>query len=221
MFEAAEPFEVRFLEYFAVLGRRYAMSLKPSKAKPNPKKIELARIKVEQAMREIVDGQSEFAETFINAAYSDEPGTVVWGLAMTVWASAGPMGQADLRARGKSILDLAAKKRPAHRLLIRAHMLIAKNERKFNRAHGFLDMMLRLDTKDVEAIDDRIKLYMLQEDYQKAAEILHKALMKWPENEGLQETQVQFKDESKQCFHCGTYMRAEAPFCPKCKHSFL
>ena len=82
-------------------------------------------------------------------------------------------------------------------------------------------MMKRLDPKDVEAIDDRVKLFMLQEDYQKAAKLLHKALMKWPEDERLKETQVQFKDESKQCFHCGIYMRAEAPFCPGCKHSFL
>ena len=50
-----------------------------------------------QAMREIVDGQAQFAEKFINAAYDDEPGTVVYGLGMTVWASAGPMMEDELR----------------------------------------------------------------------------------------------------------------------------
>ncbi len=221
MFEAAEAFDVRFLEYFARLGRRYVMSLKASNAKPDPEKVELAKIKVEQAMREIVDGQSEFAETFINAAYSDEPGTVVWGLAMTVWASAGPMMEDDLRQRGKAILDAAARKRPSHRLLIRAHAIMSRSERNYAKSHRFLDMMLRLDANDVEAVDDKINLFMLQEDFQKAAGMLHKAMQKWPDNELLQSTQNQFKRDSKPCPRCGTYMRFAAPFCPKCKHSFL
>jgi tetratricopeptide (TPR) repeat protein len=221
MFEAAEAFDVRFLEYFARLGRRYAMSLKPSNAKPDPEKVELAKIKVEQAMREIVDGQSEFAETFINAAYTDEPSTVVWGLGMTVWASSGPMMEDDLRKRGKAILDAAAKKRPGHRLLLRAHAIMARSERNYAKSHRFLDMMLRLDANDVEAVDDKLNLFMMQEDFQKAAGMLQKALQKWPDAKALHDTQAQFKRDSKPCTRCGTYMRFAAPFCPKCKHSFL
>lgn len=221
MFEAAEAFDVRYLEYFARLGRRYVMELPASNAKPDPAKVELAKIKVEQAMREIVDGQSEFAETFINAAYSDEPGTVVWGLGMTVWASAGPMMEDELRKRGKSILDAAAKKRPAHRLLIRAHAIMARAERNYGKAHRFLDMMLRLNSNDVEAVDDKINLFMMQEEYQKAASMLSKAVQKWPDSDLLKNTQVQFQRDSKKCTRCGTYMRFAAPFCPKCKHSFL
>jgi tetratricopeptide (TPR) repeat protein len=221
MFEAAEAFDVRFLEYFARLGRRYVMSLKPSNAKPDPEKVELAKIKVEQAMREIVDGQSEFAETFINAAYTDEPSTVVWGLGMTVWASSGPMMEDDLRKRGKAILDAATKKRPGHRLLLRAHAIMARSERNYAKSHRFLDMMLRLDANDVEAVDDKINLFMMQEDFQKAAGMLQKALQKWPDAKALHDTQAQFKRDSKPCTRCGTYMRFAAPFCPKCKHSFL
>jgi tetratricopeptide (TPR) repeat protein len=221
MFEAAEGFDVRYLEYFARLGRRYVMSLPASNEKPDPAKVDLAKIKVEQAMREIVDGQNEFAETFINAAYSDEPGTVVWGLGMTVWASAGPMMEDDLRARGKSILDAAAKKRPANRLLIRAHAIIAKSERNFAKAHKFLDMMLRLDPNDAEAVNDKVELFMLQEDYQKAAGMLQKAAKKWPQSQLIQATSGAFSRDSKQCPRCGTYVRFAAPFCPKCKHSWL
>jgi tetratricopeptide (TPR) repeat protein len=221
MFEAAEAFDVRFLEYFARLGRRYVMSLKDSQKKPDPEKVELAKIKVEQAMREIVDGQSEFAETFINAAYTDEPGTVVWGLGMTVWASAGPMMEDELRQRGKAILDAAVRKRPAHRLLLRAHATMARSERNFGRAHKFLDMMLRIDSNDAEAVDDKVNLFMLQEEYQKAAGMLQRALQKWPDNPLLTATQAQFKRDSKACPRCGTFMRFAAPFCPKCKHSFL
>jgi len=221
MFEAAEAFDVRYLEYFARLGRRYVMSLKDSNQKPDPEKVELAKIKVEQAMREIVDGQTEFAETFINAAYSDEPGTVVWGLAMTVWSSAGPMMEDELRKRGKSILDAAAKKRPAHRLLAQAHAIMSKAERNYAKAHRFYDMMLRLDPGDVEAVADKIDLFMTQEEFQKAAGMLAKAMQKWPGNELLQQVQNTFKRDSKQCPRCGTYMRFAAPFCPKCKHSFM
>jgi ribosomal protein S27AE len=221
MFEAAEAFDVRFLEYFARLGRRYVMSLTPSNEKPDPEKVELAKIKVEQAMREIVDGQDEFAETFINAAYSDEPGTVVWGLAMTVWASAGPMLEDELRKRGKMILDQAARKRPKHRLLIRAHAIMAKSERNYAKAHGFYDMLLRLDGGDIEAVDDKINLFMLQEEFQKAALMLQKAFKRWPGDELLAATQDQFKRDSKPCPRCGTFMRFAAPFCPKCKYSFL
>jgi tetratricopeptide (TPR) repeat protein len=221
MFEAAEAFDVRYLEYFARLGRRYVMSLKPSKQPPDPEKVELAKIKVEQAMREIVDGQSDFAETFINAAYSDEPGTVVWGLGMTVWASAGPMMEDELRKRGKSILDAAAKKRPAHRLLIKAHAIMAKAERNYAKAHRFYDMMLRIDKNDVEAVADKVDLFMTQEEYQKAAGMLAKALQHWPDSEELLSVQRSFQRDSKQCPRCGTYMRFAAPFCPKCKHSFM
>jgi tetratricopeptide (TPR) repeat protein len=221
MFEAAEAFDVRFLEYFARLGRRYVMSLKPSEAKPNPEKVELAKIKVEQAMREIVDGQDEFAETFINAAYSDEPGTVVWGLAMTVWSSAGPMMEDELRKRGKAILDAAIRKRPAHRLLLRSQAIMAKSERNYLKAHRFYDMLLRLDSGDVEAVDDKINLFMLQEEFQKAALMIKKALSRWPDSDLLRATEGQFKRDSKACPRCGTYMRFAAPFCPKCKYSFL
>lgn len=221
MFEAAEGIDVRFLEYFARLGKRYVMSLPFSDQKPDPAKVELAKIKVEQAMREIVDGQSEFAETFINAAYADEPGTVVWGLGMTVWASAGPMMEDELRARGKSILDAAAKKRPGNRLLIRAHAIICKAARDYVKAHKFYDMMLRLDAGDVDAVNDKIQLFMLQEDFQKAASMLAKALQRWPEAAALRDTQGQFQRDSKQCPRCGTYTRFAAPFCPKCRHSWL
>lgn len=221
MFEAAEAFDVRFLEYFARLGRTYVMSLKPSKAKPDPERVELAKIKVEQAMREIVDGQSEFAETFINAAYTDEPGTVVWGLGMTVWSSSGPMMEDELRRRGKWIVDQAARKRPAHRLLLRALATIARSERNYIASHRFLDMMLRLDPNDMEAADDKINVFMLQEDYQKAAGMLSKALQKWPDAAPLHDTQNQFQRDSKVCTRCGTHMRFAAPFCPKCRHSFL
>jgi tetratricopeptide (TPR) repeat protein len=221
MFEAAEAFDVRYLEYFARLGRRYVMDLKPSNAKPDPEKVELAKIKVEQAMREIVDGQTEFAETFINAAYTDEPGTVVWGLAMTVWSSAGPMMEDELRARGKSILDAAAKKRPAHRLLVKAHAIMAKAARNYGKAHAFYDMMLRLNPADTEAVADKIDLFMIQEEYQKAAGMLSKAVQRWPDSEQLADVQRQFQRDSKQCPRCGTYMRFAAPFCPKCKHSFM
>lgn len=221
MFEAAEAFDVRYLEYFARMGRRYVMNLKPDSRPPDPEKIELSMIKVEQAIREIVDGSTEFAETFINAAYSDEPGTVVWGLGMTVWASAGPMMEDKLRASGKKILDAAAKKMPAHRLLIRAHSIIAKAERNYAKAHRFLDMMLRINGNDAGAVDDKIQLFMLQEEYQKAASMLSKALQKWPDDQGLQGTQSQFQHDSKQCQKCGTYMRYAAPFCPKCKLSFM
>ncbi|MHC4841647.1 MAG: hypothetical protein ACYTDT_11960 [Planctomycetota bacterium] len=221
MFEAAEAFDVRYLEYFARLGRRYVMSLKPDNRPPDPEKIELAKIKVEQAMREIVDGSTEFAETFINAAYDDEPGTVVWGLGMTVWASSGPMMEDNLRASGKKILDAAAKKMPGHRLLIRAHAIIAKSERNYGKAHRFYDMMLRIDGNDSGAVDDKIQLFMLQEEYHKAASMLSKALQKWPEDDDLKATQNQFQRDSKQCPKCGTYMRYAAPFCPKCKFSFM
>lgn len=221
MFEAAEAFDVRFLEYFARLGRRYVMSLTPSNARPDPEKVDLAKIKVEQAMREIVDGSTDFAETFINAAYTDEPGTVVWGLGMTVWASAGPMMEDELRLRGKAILDAAAKKRPAHRLLIRAHAIIARQARNYGAAHKFLDMMLRVDPNDTEAVDDKIQLFMMQDEYQKAYGMLTKALQKWPDSQLLRHTQQQFKNDSKPCPRCGTYMRFAAPFCPKCKHSFM
>ncbi|MBX3473335.1 MAG: hypothetical protein KF754_03065 [Planctomycetes bacterium] len=221
MFEAAEGFDVRYLEYFARLGRRYVMSLAPSNDKPDPAKMDLAKIKVEQAMREIVDGQNEFAETFINAAYSDEPGTVVWGLGMTVWASAGPMMEDELRARGKAILDAAAKKRPANRLLIRAHSIVAKSERNYGKAHRFLDMMLRLDPNDAEAVNDKIELFMIQEEFQKAAGMLQKAVKKWPQSQLIQTTSGSFARDSKQCPRCGTYVRFAAPFCPKCKHSWL
>jgi len=221
MFEAAEAFDVRYLEYFARLGRRYVMSLTSSNQTPDPARIELAKIKVEQAMREIVDGQTEFAETFINAAYTDEPGTVVWGLGMTVWASAGPMMEDELRKRGKSILDAAAKKRPAHRLLIKAHAIMAKAERNYAKAHRFYDMMLRINAADTEAVADKIDLFMTQEEFQKASSMLAKALQKWPESTQLQEVQNSFKRDSKQCPRCGTYMRFAAPFCPKCKHSFM
>lgn len=221
MFEAAEAFDVRYLEYFARLGRRYVMELKASNQKPDPEKVELAQIKVEQAMREIVDGQSEFAETFINAAYSDEPGTVVWGLAMTVWSSAGPMMEDELRRRGKSILDAAAKKRPAHRLLVKAHAIMSKADRNYAKAHRFYDMMLRLNPNDVEAVADKVDLFMTQEEFQKASGMLAKALQKWPGDEMLMGVQRQFQRDSKQCPRCGTYMRFAAPFCPKCKHSFM
>lgn len=221
MFEAAEAFDVRYLEYFARLGRRYVMSLTASNEKPDPKKVDLARIKVEQAMREIVDGQTEFAETFINAAYGDEPGTVVWGLGMTVWASSGPMMEDELRKRGKAILDAAAKKRPANRLLIRAHAMIAKSERNHAKAHAFLDMMLRIDPGDAEAVTDKIELFMVQEEYQKAAGMLQKAVQKWPESQLLKTTSGTFQRDSKQCPKCGTYARFAAPFCPKCKYSWL
>ena len=197
------------------------MSLKSSNQAPDPEKVELAKIKVEQAMREIVDGQSEFAETFINAAYSDEPGTVVWGLGMTVWSSAGPMMEDELRKRGRSILDAAAKKRPAHRLLVKAHAIISKSERNYPKAHRFYDMMLRLNPGDVEAVADKIDLFMIQEEYQKAAGMLTKALQKWPGDDLLMDVQNAFKRDSKQCPRCGTYMRFAAPFCPKCKHSFM
>lgn len=221
MFEAAEAFDVRYLEYFARLGRRYVMSLKPNNNPPDPEKMELAMIKVEQAMREIVDGQSDFAETFINAAYSDEPSTVVWGLAMTVWASAGPMLEDELRRRGKSILEAAAKKCPKNRLLIKAHAIMAKADRNYGKAHRFYDMMLRVNPGDVEAVNDKIDLFMIQEEFQKAASMLAKALQKWPDSELLEQTQNQFQRDSKQCPRCGTYMRFAAPFCPKCKHSFM
>lgn len=197
------------------------MNLPPSNKPPDPEKVELAKIKVEQAMREIVDGQSEFAETFINAAYADEPATVVWGLAMTVWASAGPMLEEDLRNRGKSILDAAAKKCPRNRLLIRAHAIMARADRDYARAHRFYDMMLRIDPQDVEAASDKVELFMVQEEYQKAAAMLSRALGRWPDSKILQETQEQFERDSKRCPRCGTYMRFAAPFCPKCKHSFM
>lgn len=221
MFEAAEAFDVQYLEYFARLGRRYVMSLPASNDRPDRAKMELAKIKVEQAMREIVDGQKEFAETFINAAYNDEPGTVVWGLAMTVWASAGPMMEDELRKRGKAILDAAAKKRPANRLLIRAHAIVAKSERNYAKAHKFLDMMLRIDPTDAEAVNDKIELFMQQEEYQKAAGMLQKAVQKWPQSQLIQATSGSFKRDSKQCPKCSTYVRFAAPFCPKCKYSWL
>jgi ribosomal protein S27AE len=82
-------------------------------------------------------------------------------------------------------------------------------------------MMLRLDANDVEAVDDKINLFMMQEDFQKAAGMLQKALQKWPDAKALHDTQAQFKRDSKPCPRCGTYMRFAAPFCPKCKHSFL
>lgn len=221
MFEAAEGFDVRYLEYFARLGRRYVMTLKPDNRAPDPEKVELAMIKVEQAMRELVDGQSEFAETFINAAYSDEPGTVVWGLAMTVWSSAGPMLEDELRKRGKSILDAAARKRPANRLLIKAHAIMARSARSYAKAHRFYDMMLRVDPNDTDAVADKIDLFMTQEEFQKAAGMLKKALKRWPEDAGLERTQVQFERDSKRCPKCKAYMRFAAPFCPKCKHSYM
>jgi tetratricopeptide (TPR) repeat protein len=197
------------------------MSVPASNEKPEKAKMELAKIKVEQAMREIVDGQNEFAETFINAAYNDEPGTVVWGLAMTVWTSAGPMMEDELRKRGKAILDAAAKKRPANRLLIRAHALIAKSERNYAKAHKFFDMMLRLDPADAEAANDKIELFMAQEDFQKAAGMLQKAVQKFPESQLLKATSGAFQRDSKQCPKCGTYARFAAPFCAKCKYSWL
>ncbi len=212
MFEAAEAFDVRYLEYFARLGRRYVMSLPASNKPPDPEKVELAMIKVEQAMREIVDGQSEFAETFINAAYADEPSTVVWGLGMTVWASAGPMLEDELRQRGKSILDAAAKKCPKNRLLIKAHAVMARAERNYAKSHRCYDLMLRLDPQDIEAVCDKVDLYMIQEEYQKAAGMLGKALNKWPDSELLHETKRQFERDSKQCPRCRTYMRFAAPF---------
>ncbi len=221
MFEAAEAFDVRYLEYFARLGRRYVMELQHSNEKPDPEKVELAKIKVEQAMREIVDGQTDFAETFINAAYQDEPGTVVWGLGMTVWTSAGPMLEDDLRKRGRSILDAAAKKRPANRLLIKAHAIMAKSERNFVRAHRFYDMMLRLNGQDREAVNDKIQLYMFADDYQRAAMMLAKALKLWPDDEALRLSQDEFQRDSKQCPKCGHYSRVHAPFCKNCKHSFM
>jgi len=221
MFEAAEAFDVQYLEYFARMGRRYVMSLPASNEKPDRKKMELAKIKVEQAMREIVDGQNEFAETFINAAYSDEPGTVVWGLGMTVWASSGVMMQDELRKRGKGILDAAARKRPANRLLIRAHAIIARSERNFAKAHKFLDMMLRLDPTDAEAVNDKIELFMTQDEFQKAAGMLNKAEQKFPGSQLIKSTSGVFKRDSKQCPRCKTFVRFAAPFCPKCKHSWL
>jgi tetratricopeptide (TPR) repeat protein len=221
MFESAEPYDVRFLEYFARLGRGYVNTLKPSQKVPDPKKVELAKIKVEQAMREIVDGQSEFAETFINAAYSDEPATVVWGLGMTVWSSAGAIMNDELRRKGRSILELAARSRPGNRLLLRALASMARHDRNFPKAHKFLDMMLKLDPFDFDAVDDKIKLYMLQEEFQRAHKVLAKALRKWPDDETLKETQIEFLESSKQCSKCGRYIRVEAPFCPKCKASFL
>jgi uncharacterized protein HemY len=221
MFEAAEAFDVRYLERFARLGKRFLADLRPSNSIPKPEQIDLARIKIEQAMREIVDGQEKFAETFLKAAYKDEPGKVVWGLGMTVWASAGPMLEDELRRQGKAILAQAAKKRPRHRLLLRAHAVMARSERNYPAALKYLDMLLKVSPKDVEAVNDKVEVFMLQEDYHHAHKLLRKALRVWPGHEMLVETFEQFKRDSKECPRCGAFMRAAAPFCPGCKHSFL
>ena len=197
------------------------MNLKPDRAPPDPEKIELAKIKVEQAMREIVDGQGEFAETFLNAAYQDEPGTVVWGLGITVWASSGPMLEDELRKRGKGILDAAARKRPTHRLLLKGLALVARSDREFALAHRYLDMMLRINNTDVEAVIDKIELFMMEEKYNQAAGMLAKAIKRWPDDPRVERVEVEFDRDSKQCQKCGCYMRFAAPFCPKCKYSFL
>ena len=140
---------------------------------------------------------------------------------MTVWSSSGPMMEDELRKRGKSILDAAAKKRPAHRLLVKAHAIMAKADRNYAKAHRFYDMMLRLEPADVEAVADKIDLFMTQEEFQKAAGMLAKALQRWPDSDELHSVQRSFQRDSKQCPRCGTYMRFAAPFCPKCKHSFM
>ncbi len=221
MFEAAEAFDVRFLEYFARLGRRYVMSLPDSNQVASAEKMEMARIKVEQAMREIVDGQAQFAEKFINAAYDDEPGTVVYGLGMTVWASAGPMMEDELRKQGKKILEQACKKRPGNRFLLRAMAVVARQERQFATAHRYFDLALRLNPKDVETVIDKIELFMQAEEYDKAAGMIAKAAKAFPGEASLADTQAKFARDSKRCPKCGTYMRYSAPFCPKCKLSFL
>lgn len=221
MFEAAEAFDVRFLEYFARLGRRYVMSLPDSNQVASAEKMEMARIKVEQAMREIVDGQAQFAEKFINAAYDDEPGTVVYGLGMTVWASAGPMMEDELRKQGKKILEQACKKRPGNRYLLRAMAIVARGERQYAAAHRYFDLALRLNAKDVETVVDKIDLFMLAEEYDKAAGMLAKAAKAFPGDAHIVDVQDRFKRDSKRCPKCGTYMRYAAPFCPKCKLSFL
>lgn len=221
MFEAAEAFDVRFLEYFARLGRRYVMSLEHDESVPPKEKLETAKIKIEQAMREIVDGQSQFAETFINAAYEDEPGTVVYGLGMTVWASAGPLLEDALRAQGRKIVEQAQAKRPNNRLLLRALHVIAKSDRNFPMAHKCLDRMLRLDPGDIEAVVDKIEVFMIQEDYNKAASMLQKAGQRFRGHAMLANTQQSFNRNSKRCPRCGNYMRYAAPFCPKCKNNFM
>jgi tetratricopeptide (TPR) repeat protein len=221
MFEAAEPFDVEFLEYFLKLAKKYLRALPPSRNKPNLEKVELAKIKVEQVMREVVDGQDEFADTFLDAALKDDPATVVWGLAMTVWASAGPMAHENLRQQAQAVLSAAMRKQPAHRLLVFAHAVIARNTRRYSAAHKYYDMMLRLDGSDVEAVDEKIQVFMAQEDYQRARQMLVKARGRWPDDERLIETEGQFKRDSKSCPDCGTWMRFAAPYCPKCNYSFL
>lgn len=221
MFEAAEAFDVRFLEYFARLGRRYVMSLEHSNDIPPKENLETAKIKVEQAMREIVDGQSEFAETFINAAYEDEPGTVVYGLGMTVWASAGPLLEDNLRAQGRKIVEQAQAKRSNNRLLLRALHIIAKSDGNYALAHKCLDQMLRIDPNDIEAVVDKIELFQIQEDFNRAASMLQKAGQRFRGNAQLAQTQQAFSRNSKRCPRCGFYMRYAAPFCPKCKNSFM
>ncbi len=221
MFEAAEAFDVRFLEYFARLGRRYVMSLEHSDEVPSKENLEMAKIKVEQAMREIVDGQSQFAETFINAAYEDEPGTVVFGLGMTVWASAGPLLEDNLRAQGRKIVEQAQNKRPNNRFLLRALHIIAKSDRNFPLAHKCLDQMLRIDPNDIEAVVDKIELFQIQEDFNKAASMLQKAGQRFRGSALLANVQQGFSRNSKRCPRCGNYMRYAAPFCAKCKNSFM
>lgn len=221
MFEAAEAFDVRFLEYFARLGRRYVMSLPDSNAIAPAEKMEMAKIKVEQAMREIVDGQAQFAEKFINAAYDDEPGTVVYGLGMTVWASAGPMMEDKLREQGKKIIEQAVKKRPGNRCLLRAMATISRGERNWASAHRYYDLCLRLNNKDVESVVDKIDVFMTAEEYDKAAGMLAKAAKAFSGHALINDAQQRFNRDSKRCQKCGTYMRYAAPFCPKCKASFL
>jgi tetratricopeptide (TPR) repeat protein len=221
MFEAAEPFDVEYLEQFLKLAKKYLRVLPPVQQKPDPEQVELAMIKVEQGMREVVDGQEEFAETFLDAAFKDEPGTVIWGLALTVWASAGPMAEEQLRQQAQAVLSSAMRKQPAHRMLIYAQALIARNTRRYSAAHRMFDMMLRLDGSDIEAVDQKIQLFMAQEDFQKARQMLIKARGRWPDDERLIDTEADFMRDSKACPSCGTWMRFAAPFCPKCRHSFL
>ena len=221
MFEAAEAFDVRFLEYFARLGRRYVKSLTESNTAPSPEKMEMAKIKVEQAMREIVDGQSQFAEKFINAAYEDEPGTVVYGLGITVWASAGPMMEDELRKQGRKIVEQAVKKRPGNRFLLRAMATISRHDRNWANAHRYYDLCLRINPKDAESVVDKIDVFMTAEEYDKAAGMMAKASKAFAGNDQLADAQQRFNRDSKRCQKCGTYMRYSAPFCPKCKASFL
>ena len=158
---------------------------------------------------------------FINAAYDDEPGTVVYGLGMTVWASAGPMMEDELRKQGKKILEQACKKRPGNRFLLRAMAVVARQERQFATAHRYFDLALRLNPKDVETVIDKIELFMQAEEYDKAAGMIAKAAKAFPGEDSLADTQAKFARDSKRCPKCGTYMRYSAPFCPKCKLSFL